>query len=333
MQRLDAKGDLSCRHLQTGRQWLLYDATIDGRLDAFGGCGTSFLATGIRATGGISLRKATVDEQIDLTQAQVDGPVWLSHTHVGDHLDAGAAEFRDRLSLSHCRVGGDVTLRDTTVQDGLSLGHLHACGTVDAARLHVANGVDATSSQFDDEVDFTELTTADGHLVFDYATFDAAVYFDASTVDSPRLSFENAHFDRTISFVRAAIAGTLSFSGARFTPQSQFRMVESTVGRDVVCDHATVDGEMYWNTSRVNENVDVSDCTITALEFGVEIGGRLDFAYTYVTERAGFTETTVHGPARFTCARFDSEPSLTDATLEGAVATYDLTVQTPELSR
>ncbi|KAB1187478.1 MULTISPECIES: hypothetical protein [Haloferax] len=331
MQRLETSGDISCRHLQTAGQWLLFDARIGGRLDAFGFSGTSLVATGVNVGDGISVRKGTVDEQVDFTQATVDGPVWLSHTDIGGHLDTGAAVYHDRLSLAHCRVEGDVALRDSTVEAELLLDHLHVCGTFDATNLHVAHGVDAKSSQFDGEVDFTEFTATGGHLEFGYARFDAAVYFDAVTIDSTHLSFQNAHFSGgTVSFVRAAITGTLTLSGARFTPESPFRMVETRVGRNVVCDHVSFGGEVYWNALRVNDNVDFSDCTVTALEFGVEIGGRLDFAYTYVSARAGFTETVVRGPARFTSARFDSEPSLTDATLEGDVAAYDVSVQSPE---
>ncbi|MFC7202659.1 hypothetical protein ACFQJC_03975 [Haloferax namakaokahaiae] len=330
MRRLEATAGISCRHLQTGRQWVLSDATIEGRLDALGFSGISFVATDIRVTGGLSVRKATVDGNVNLTRAAVGGPVWLSHTHVGGHFDTEGAVYTGRLTLAHCRVDGDVTLRKTTVKGRLSLEHLDACGAVDATRLHVAEGVDARSSQFGGEADFTEFTATGGPIAFDYARFDAAVSFDAARVESSQFACRNAHFERSVSFVRAAFAGTLTFSGARFGPGSALRMVGTIVGNDVVCDHAAFDGDVYWNDLRVGENVDFSDCTVTTLEFGVAIGGRLDFAYTYVSERADFTDTVVHGPARFTCARFDTNPSLSDAALNGDVAVYDLSVHSPE---
>ncbi|KTG30390.1 hypothetical protein [Haloferax profundi] len=329
MQRLESRGGLSCRDLQTGGQWLLYDATIDGRLDAAGYSGTSLIATGIHVADGVSVRKGVVESQLDFTQARVEGPVWLSHTRVTGHLDLGAAVFHDRLSLSHCQVAGNVVVRDTTVENGFSLEHLHVSETFDATQMRVSQGIEATSSQFDGEADFTEIEATGGRLDFDYSLFGEAVYFDMVTIASSRLSFQNAQFrGETVSFVWAAISGTLSFSGAHFTAGSQFRMVESSVGKSIVCDHASVDGEVYWKLSRVHDNVDFSDCTVTSLVFGVEIGGNLDFAYTYVADRTEFGEAIVHGDARFTGAQFDNEPMLTDATVEGSVAAYGLSVQT-----
>ena len=60
---------------------------------------------------------------------------------------------------------------------------------------------------------------------------------------------------------------------------------------------------------------------------GIEIEGRLDFAYTHVTDAAAFGDTVVHGPARFTSARFDADPSLTEAALGDTVAAYDISVE------
>ncbi|KAB1198167.1 MULTISPECIES: hypothetical protein [Haloferax] len=328
MHRLDASADVSCPQVQTGGDWVLSEATLDGRLDGVGLNVSSLVARRAHVEGDVSLRKGTVDDQVGLSQANFGGTVRLTHTRVGGRLDLGATVYDGRLSVSHCTVDGDVSLQDATVEDGLVLEHLRVKGEFDARHLDVVGGVDARSSQFDGEVDFTELTTTAGPVDCSYARFDAPVYIDSATVDSTRLSFQNAQFDGgTVSFVRTAISGTVSFSGARFTPSAPFRLVETTVGGSVVCKHTSFGSEVYWTGVQVHGNVDVSDCTITALEFGVEIDGGLDFAYTYVSETAGFTETVVRGAARFTSARFDTEPTLSDATLEGAVATYDLSVE------
>ena len=328
MHRLEANADVSCQNVQTGRNWLLTDARIDGRFDATGFSVESLVATNADVGGAVSLRKGTVDDQLGLSQTWFDGPVLLTHTRVGGRLDSGGATYSDRLSLSHCTVGGDVVLHDSRVEGRLLLEHLRVNGEFDATSLRVAGGVDARSSQFDAPVDFTELSVTGGRFDCSYATFDAPVFVDAATIDTD-LAFRNAQFEGgTVSFVQTSVSGSATFSGARFTPSASFRLVETRVGGTVVCRHASFGGEVYWTDSRVHGNVDFSDCTVTALEFGVEIGGGLDFAYTYVSGNAGFTETIVRGATRFTSARFDTEPSLTDATLEGDVATYDLSVET-----
>ncbi|WP_416840359.1 hypothetical protein [Haloferax sp. DFSO52] len=327
MHRLDANSTVSCLNFQTGEDWILTDATLDGRLDASGFNVDSFVATGVRIEGDALFRKGTADDQVGLSQARFDGTVQLTHTRIGGRLDIGGTVCTDQLSLSHCSVDGDVTLHDATVEGGLRFEHLRVGGEFDATHLHVTGGVDARSSQFETGVDMTELTATGGRVDFSYATFEAAVYVDAVTIDGT-LSMQHAQFDGgTVSFVRTAIAGGFILTGARFTPNAPFRLVETTVGGAVSCSHASFGSEVYWTGSRVHGNVDMSDCTMTALEFGVEIDGGLDFAYTYVAQSAGFTETVVRGAARFTSARFASEPSLTEATLEGDVATYDLSVE------
>ncbi|WP_411964493.1 hypothetical protein [Haloferax sp. YSMS24] len=327
MQRLDANADVSCQNLQTGQRWMLSDARIDGRLDASGFSVNSLVATSAHVTGAVSLRKGTVDEQLGLSQAAFEGPAHLTHTRVGGRLDSGAATYDDTLSLSHCTIGGDVILQDSTVEGSLLAEHLRVTGEFDATTLHVAGGVDLRSSTFDAPVDYTELTVTGGRFDCSRATFDAPVFVDAATIDAA-LSFQNAQFDGGIvSFVQTAVSGSATFAGATFTPSAPFRLVETTVGGTLVCNHATFGAEVYWTDSRVHGNVDFSDCTVAALEFGVEIHGGLDFAYTAVSGNAGFTETVVRGAARFTSARFDTEPSLTEATLEGDVATYDLSVE------
>ncbi|AFK19809.1 hypothetical protein E6P09_01100 [Haloferax mediterranei ATCC 33500] len=333
MQRFEARSTVSCRGLQVGGRWALCEATVDGRLDATDFSTESLIATDAHFVRGATFRRGTVEAQFAAARATFDGPTWLSHTRVGGHLDLGNVTCTHRLSLAHCHVDEHVNIQSATVDDGISLDHLHVGHEFDATRLTVTGGIDATTGQFDGTVDCTGLTVTDGRVDFGHCTFEGPVYFDGATISGRKLRFHDAQFESgTVSFVRTAISGNLDLSGVTCSTTATVRVVEGSVGGSIICDHATFEDELFFSNVRVKRDFDFSDCTVGTLTFGVEVDGRLDFAYTHVTDSAEFRATIIHGPARFTSAQFDTDPSLTDATLDGTVAAYNLSVESPDQS-
>lgn len=328
MQRLDAPEAVSCRHLQAGDRWVLCEARFGARFDATGFSAETVVATAARFEGGATFRKGVVDADVSVAEAYFGGPAWFSHTRLDGRLDLGSATCDHRLSLAHCRVRGDVVAAAATVDDGLSLEHLTVDGALDATRLTVDGGIDATTAAFGDRVDCTGLTARGGTVDFTHSAFDGPVYFDNASVEGRALCFRSARFESgPASFVRATVDGGLDLSDVVCSAESPVRLVEAAVEESVVCDHARFGDELFCSGVRVARDVDLSDCTVGTLTFGVEIGGRLDFAYAHVTDAAAFGDTVVHGPARFTSARFDADPALTEATLDDTVAAYDVTVE------
>lgn len=328
MQRFDATGAVSCRHLQVGDRWVLCEAELSGRFDATGFSAGSVVATEARFEGGATFRKGVVDDDVSLAKSRFGGPAWFSHTRLGGRLDLGNAAFDHRLSLAHCRIRGGVVAASATVEGGLSLEHVVVDGELNATRLTVGGGIDATTAAFGGRVDCAGLTARDGPVDFTHSAFDGPVYFDNATVEGRALRFRNARFGSgPASFVRAAVDGEFDLSDAVCSADSPVRLVETTVDGCVICDHARFGDELFCSGVRVGRDVDFSDCTVGTLTFGVEIEGRLDFAYTHVTDAAAFGDTVVHGPARFTSARFDADPSLTEAALGDTVAAYDISVE------
>ncbi|WP_148414991.1 pentapeptide repeat-containing protein [Haloferax sp. KTX1] len=328
MQRLDASGAVSCRHLQIGDRWVLCEARFDERFDATAFSAETVVATAARFEAGATFRKGVVDDDVSVAEARFGGPAWFSHTRLGGRLDFGNAAFDRRLSLAHCRVRGSVVAASATVDDGLSLEHLTVEGELDAARLTVDGGIDATTAAFGGRVDCTGLTARDGAVDFTHCAFGGPVYFDNASVEGRGLRFRSARFESgPASFVRVAVDGGLELSDAVCSAESPVRLVEAAVGESVICDHARFGDELFCSGVRVARDVDLSDCTVGSLTFGVEIGGRLDFAHAHVTDAAAFGDTVVHGPARFTSARFDADPTLAEATLDDTVAAYDVTVE------
>ncbi|WP_049915313.1 pentapeptide repeat-containing protein [Haloferax mucosum] len=327
MDRFDARKEVTCRRIQIGGRWVLSEATVGGRLDATDFGADSLIATDATFERGVTFRRGSVESALVVARATFDGPAWFSHTHIGGHLDIGNATCERRLSLAHCRVAGSVTAQSTTVGNGLSLDHVHVGREFDAERLTVAGGIDATTGRFDGDVDCAGLTCTDGQVEFDHSTFRGAAHFDGATITGRRLSFRSARFESgPVSFVRTAVSGDFDLSEVTSSATAAVRVVEGSVGGSVVCNHATFEGELFLSAMRVKRDFDFSDCTVGMLTFGVEVDGRLNFAYTHVTDSAGFRETVVHGPARFTNARFDTDPSLTDATVDGSIAAYNLSV-------
>ncbi len=328
MQRLDAPATVVCRNLQVGDQWVLCGARFGDRFDATGFSAGAVVATGTRFEGGATFRKGVVDDGVSLAKAHFGGPAWFSHTRLGGRLDLGNVACDRRLSLAHCRVRGSIVATSATVGGGLSLEHLTVDGELDAPRLTVGGGIDATSAGFGGPVDCTGLTARDGSVDFTHSAFSGPVSFDNATVEGRVLRFRSARFESgPASFVRATVTGGLDLSDAVCSADSPVRVVETTVGGSVVCDHARFGDEVFCSGVRVARDVDFSDCTVKSLVFGVEIEGRLDFAYTHVTDAAAFGDTVVRGPARFTSARFDADPTLTEATLDDTVAAYDMSVE------
>ncbi|WP_139173668.1 pentapeptide repeat-containing protein [Natrialba sp. SSL1] len=232
----------------------------------------------------IDLRGATIDGDLDLSNATIKVPLLLGNVAITGALDARGARFERVVNLAGAKIGRQTLLSHAQFDGGL-----------------VANGLDAGF------VDARDLLV-DGPAVFDAATFSANVRFARSEFDGA-LSCERVEWGLLADFAMIAVTDEASFADSTFA--GEFRLTGASFDRDLTLSGIEVDGDVSCSHAVATGSLNASQVTF---------GNDVDFEdFRHYSEDASFDQGTFEGYTSFSFANFGDSLSFTDSTFEDEV--------------
>jgi uncharacterized protein YjbI with pentapeptide repeats len=179
---------------------------------------------------GVRILGATIDESIDLENAQILCEVRLKHCQFNENVTfdrvsfAGNVSFSDSAfradaSFNSMKVGGDAFFRNAVFE-----------GPVDFVGAHIASAFEASGAQFQDKKKGTNFNSmkVEGYALFNDAVFEGPVDFVgadiASAFQAMSAKFQNKK--ETADFKGMKVRGYAFFNGAVFEGPVDFRYAD-----------------------------------------------------------------------------------------------------------
>lgn len=242
----------------------------------------------------IDLRGATIDGDLDLTDATIEVPLLLDGAAITGSLHTGHADFQAPLTLVNADIRGRISWYEASVDGGISASNLNA-GYVDARKL-----------------------TVEGTLILDGASFTSSLRLARADIDG-----DMGLADTTLDW---------GFDGTAMTIGGDFVMTDSALGDDLDVVATRIDGDADlrkcevggdtdWSHSDVGGDFVAPDCTFEeeAIFDDVAVGGHMMvFDNTHFGAKADFgTLSLPDSHASFSDVKFDGEAWFTHATIGG----------------
>ncbi|WP_394742918.1 pentapeptide repeat-containing protein [Natronococcus roseus] len=232
----------------------------------------------------IDLRGATIEGDLNLSNATVKVPLLLGNIAITGALDARGARFECVVDLAGAKIGRQTLLSHAQFNSGL-----------------VANALDAG---FIDARDFS----VDGPAVLDDASFSANVRFARSEFGGD-LSCERTEWPPLTDFAMIAVTDEASFADS--TVSGEFRLTGASFDGDLTLSGIEVNGDVSCSHAVVTGSLNASQATF---------GNEVDFEdFRHHGTNASFDQSAFEGYTSFSFANFEDSLSFTDSTFEDEV--------------
>lgn len=260
----------------------------------------------------IDLRGATIDGDLDLSNATIKVPLLLGNAVITGAFDASDTYFECIVNLAGAKIGRQTLLSHAQFDGGVVANGLGA-GFVDARGLSV-----------------------NGPAVFDDASFSANVRFARAEFDG-ELSYERTEWRLLADFAMVSVTDTASFADS--TIGGEFRLTGSsfdrdltlsgiTVNNDVSCCHAVVSGSLDASLATFSGEVDFDDLRHYGPSASFDqtaFESYTSFSFANINERLSFRESTFEDEVWFTYGHFEGTVDFESARFEGLTHLRDAT--------
>ncbi|SFT09050.1 pentapeptide repeat-containing protein [Halostagnicola kamekurae] len=232
----------------------------------------------------IDLRGATIDGDLDLSNATIKVPLLLGNAAITGTLDARGTRFEGIVDLAGAKIGRQTLVSHAQFDDGI-----------------VANGLDAGF------VDARNLTV-DGPAVFDEASFSANARFARSAFHG-ELSCDRTEWRLLADFAMISVTDETSFADS--TVGGEFRLTGASLEQDLTLSGIEIDSDVRCCHAVVSGELNAPQVTFA---------GKVDFDdFRHHGVIASFDQSTFEGYTSFSFATFANSLSFTDCTFKDEV--------------
>lgn len=263
----------------------------------------------------IDLRGATIDGDLDLTNATIEVPLLLDDAAIRGSFIATDATFTAPVSLVNADIGSRMFLQGTSIVGGF-----------------VANGLDAGLID-------ARSWTVEGPTILRAATFASNVTLAQSTFDGS-LSLRDTSFNYSIDATGATVNGPLVLAGLDVTEDMD--LIASRIAGEVTGNAMRVGGDVDWRHGHIDGSLNVAQSEFEAeamfealsvngasAEFSaVHFGGETSFSMSrFEATETDFSEALFDGAVWFPYATFDGDVTFEGATFNGVAHLRDATFE------
>jgi uncharacterized protein YjbI with pentapeptide repeats len=265
---------------------------------------------------GVRISNATIDEPIDLKNAQISCEIWLHHCQFMSGVTFGRASFT-----------GAVSFRDSTFKARADFNGMKVGGSAFFQRAVFEGQVDFAGA------DFASQFAAEGAQ---FKNKEQTASFNGMKVTGPAF-FEKAVFEGPVDFAGADVASQFAADEAQFKNKEQTAGFNAMkVGQAALFNKAVFEGPVDFIGAEVASNFEADEAKFqnreqTASFNGIKVGGsaffqkavfegpveftRADIASTLHAEDAQFKNT--EKAAKFNGTKVRADASFTKTVFEG----------------
>jgi uncharacterized protein YjbI with pentapeptide repeats len=271
---------------------------------------------------GVRIVGAIIDEQIDLTNAQIPCEVWLKHCQFNKNATFNSANFAGNVSFENSAFKADARFSGMKVRgDAFFIGAVFE-GPVDFLKADIASTFAANEAKFQNKkkgASFSDMKVG-GDAFFNDAVFEGPVSFFLADIAGSFLmgkaKFQSKEKDASFSdmkvggnafFKDAVFEGPVNFSGAEIassftTDYAQFQNKE----KDASFNSMKVRGNAFFNFAVFEGPVNFSGADIAG-SFGAAFAKfqNKEKGASFIAMKGGyafFTGAVFEGPANFSGA-------------------------------
>jgi len=195
---------------------------------------------------GVRIVWATIDDPIDISNAQIPWDIWLEHCQFIRKATIHHASFAWNVSFQYSTFKGDADF------DNVKVGHLAALdwavfeSGVNFGSAEIAATFEARSARFRNGAVFSRMKVG-GDALFDYAKFEGPVIYNGMKVGGDAV-FNEAKFEGRVDFSYATIANNFNANKAQFQNEKNGAVFSGMkVGGDATFYSAVFDGPVHFN--------------------------------------------------------------------------------------
>lgn len=242
---------------------------------------------------------------LDLTQAVIEQednrPIDLRHATVDGDLDATQATLRQPVKLDEATIRGDLDLSDAELSETVSFAGVEFEGRTDFENTRFGNDVSFAGTTFAGEATF-ERSRFDGSADFYDVRFSTHASFEQSEWRSDSL-FQRATFDGKANFLSVEFRRRTDFRSATFDGAARFS--RSVFGDDTLFVGASFEAEALFKKTRYDGPAYYQDTCF---------GSEASFSEATFADKSKFRFAQFHGEASISYADFDNSAYFPDVT-------------------
>ena len=223
---------------------------------------------------GVRIVGATIDESIDISNAQIPWDIWLEY-----------CQFMRSATIHHASFAWNVSFEYSTFKDVADFDH-----------IRVGHLVSFHNAVFEGRVNFSSADIANNFEAHGARFQKDGAFFGGMKVGGAAL-FDNAEFEGPVNFSYANIANNFEAPRAKF-PKSGAVFSGMKVGGDAIFEQAKFEGRTDFSYANIANNFNANEAKFEnekngAVFSGMKVGGD-----------ATFYSAVFQGPVRFNYADF-----------------------------